>query len=286
MRWAACRATRSRWLSGSLCSMPERAWEWTRRIHFGAGRRVPLDFGAELWKWDASLYESTDGIVAALSRTEGPLDDGLILSHATGSLLDDVVDAAGGVESAHARLHQAIVLVQETVTQWSSTLGEISDGTGMSDSSIDDAWYTVEELLVWARTLDERLQRSAKDRHRYPEQGLIPALADGPRRDAVIDARARLRFAGVNEARYLAGLNLHMQSSQAGSKLGRMRSGRIVLPFPDQVTAPVRHRHQLTYNENRDVVSFADGLMAAVERFMDELIRAFEEHLPERFKTA
>ena len=139
---------------------------------------------------------------------------------------------------------------------------------------------------MWARTLDERLRRPANDKRRYPEQGLIPALADGPRRDAVIDARARLRFAGVNEARYLAGLNLHVQSSQAGSKLGRMRSGRIVLPFPDQVTAPVRHRWQLTYDEDRDVVSFADGLMAAVERFMDELIRAFEEHVPERFRTA
>jgi hypothetical protein len=264
--------------------MPERAWEWARRIHFGAGRTVSLGFGAELWKWDASLYESADGIVAALSRTEGPLDDGLILSHATGSLLDDVVDAAGGVENAHTRLHHAMGLVQETVMRWSSTLGEMSDDAGLSDPSIDDAWYTIEELLVWARTLDERLGRRANDRRRYPPQGLIPALADGPRRDAVIAARARLRFAGVNEARYLAGLSLHMQS--AGSKLGRMSSGRIILPFPDQVTAPVSHRWQLTYDENRDVVSFADGLMAAVERFMDELLRAFEEYLPERFKTA
>ena len=266
--------------------MPERAWEWARRIHFGAGRTVPLDFGAELWKWDASLYEGADGILAALSRTEGPLDHSLILSHATGSLLDDVVDAAGGVESAHARLHQAMALVQETVMRWSSTLGEMRDGAGMTDTSIDDAWFTVEELLVWARTLDERLRRPANDKRRYRDQGLIPALADGPRRDAVIAARARLCFAGVNEARYLAGLNLHMQSIQAGSKLGRMRSGRIILPFPDQVTAQVSHRWQLTYNENRDAVSFADALMAAVERFMDELIRAFEEHLPERFKTA
>jgi hypothetical protein len=136
--------------------MHERAWEWARRIHFGAGRTVPLDFGAELWKWDASLYESADGIRAALSRTEGPLDDGLILSHATASLQDDVVDAAGGVELAHARLHQAMALVQETVMRWSSTLGEMSDGTGMTHAAIDDAWYTVEELLVWARTLDER----------------------------------------------------------------------------------------------------------------------------------
>jgi hypothetical protein len=257
-----------------------------RRIHFGAGRTVPLDFGAELWKWDTSLYESADGIVAALRRTAGPLDSGLILSHVTGSLLDDVVDAAGGVESAHARLHQAVALVQKTVMRWSSTLGEMADGVGMSDPSIDDAWYTVEELLVWARTLDDRLRRPAKDKRRYPDQGLIPALAAGPRRDAVIAARARLCSAGVNEARYLAGLNLHMQSSQAGSKLGRMRSGRIILPFPDQVTVPVSHRRQLTYDENRDVVSFTDGLMGAVERFMDEMISAFEEHLPERFKTA
>ena len=77
-----------------------------------------------------------------------------------------------------------------------------------------------------------------------------------------------------------------MQSIQAGSKGGRMRSGRIVLPFPDRVTAPVSHRWQLTYNDNGDAVSFADGLVAAVERFMDELISAFEAHVPERFKTA
>jgi hypothetical protein len=155
----------------------------------------------------------------------------------------------------------------------------------MADPSLEDAWYTIEELLIWARTLDERLRRPAKDKRRYPDQGLIPALADGPRRDAVTDARARLRSAGVNEARHLSGLNLHMQPIQAGSKIGRMRAGRIVLPFPDRITAPVSHRGQLTYHDNRDAVSFADGLMAAVERFMDELISALEEHLPERFKT-
>jgi hypothetical protein len=266
--------------------MPERAWEWMRRIHFGAGHSVPLDFGVELWKWDASLYESRDGIVAALSRAGRPLDDDRILYHATCTLLPDVVDAAGGVERAHARLHQAMALAQETLIRWSSTLGEERDGAGMGDPSVEDAWYTVEELLVWARSLDDRLRRPANNKRRYPDQGLIPALADGPRRDAVIDARARLLSAGVNEARFLAGLNLHMQTMQAGSKHGRVRSGRIILPFPDQVMAPVGHRWQLTYDDNRDAVSFADGLVAAVERFMDELIGAFEEHVPERFKTA
>jgi hypothetical protein len=265
--------------------MPERAWAWTRRIHFGAGRRVTLDWGVELWKWDVSRYESPDGIAAALRRAGRPFDDGMILFDATRTLLPDVVDAAGGIERAHVRLHREMALVQETYDRWCSELGEMSDGDGMSDRSVEDAWYTVEEVLVWARTLDDRLRRSAMDK-RYPDQGLIPALADGPRRDAVIRARARLLSAGVDEARHLSGLNLHMQSIQAGTKSGRILSGRIVLPFPDRVTARVSHRWQLTFNDNRDAISFADGLMTAVERFMDELISAFEKHVPERFKTA
>jgi hypothetical protein len=259
--------------------------KWTRRIHFGDGRTVSLDWGAELWKWDIPLYESADGIAAALRRAGRPSDDDSILFDATHTLLPDVVDAAGGVERSHARLHQAMALVQETYVQWRSQLGD-EDFDGMSDASVEDAWYAVEELLVWARTLDDRLRRPALDRRRYPDQGLIPALADGPRRDAVIRARGRLLSAGVDEARYLSGLNLHMQPIQAGSKSGRVRSGRVVLRFPDRVTASVTHRWQLTFNDNRDAVSFADSLMDAVERFMNELLSAFEEHLPERFKSA
>jgi hypothetical protein len=106
------------------------------------------------------------------------------------------------------------------------------DGGGMSDQSVDDAWYTVEELLVWARTLDDRLRRPAQDGRRYPDQGLIPALADGPRRDSVIRARSRLLSSGVQEARYLAGLNLHMQSMQAGSKGGRLHAVASFSPSP------------------------------------------------------
>jgi hypothetical protein len=55
---------------------------------------------------------------------------------------------------------------------------------------------------------------------------------------------------------------------------------------PHRVTASVTHGWQLTFNDNRDAVSFADLLMEAVERLMDELLSAFEEHLPERFKSA
>jgi hypothetical protein len=188
---------------------------------------------------------------------------------------------------SHLRLHQSVDLAQATYTRWADQEGESSDIDGFAGyPSLEDAWYALEELLIWARTLDDRLRREAADKRRYRDQGLIPALADGPRRDAVIEARTRLLSGGVDEAGHLAGLSLHMQSSQAGTKGGAVRSGKIILPFPDRVTSRVSHRWQLTYNEGRDAISFADGLMASVEQFMDEMLTAFETHLPERFKTS
>jgi hypothetical protein len=254
---------------------------------WGKGRTASLDFGAELWKWDVSFYESAEGIRAALTRAGRPLDDNSILFEATQSLVLDVVDAAGGVEQAHQRFHVAVEAVHEMHARWlaaNPTLG--SEGVGMSGPAVEATWYALEELLVWARVLDDRLKRRPVNRKYSAEQGLIPALAEGPRRAAVIDARARLLQSGADEARYLSNLSLHMQSSQAGSKRGRIRSGKVVLPFPDRVTEPVSHRWQMTYNDGRDAVSFADTLMAAVERFMEETIGAFETHLPERFKTS
>ncbi len=262
--------------------MPEQAWEWIKRITWGEGRTVSLDWGTELWKWDASLYESADGIRAALARAGRSTDDDSILFEATRNLILDVVDAAGGVEQAHQRLHKVLEAVNETMARWSAELGGLDEGAGISDPSVEAVWYTIEELLVWARILDDRLRRSSNSRKYREDQGLIPALADGPRRQAVVDARARLLQGGVSEARYLSGLNLHMQSTQAGSKHGTIRSGEIFLQFPDHVSAPIDHRWQLTYTEDRDVVSFADSLMAAVSQFMDEMIAAFEKNLPER----
>jgi len=92
-------------------------------------------------------------------------------------------------------------------------------------------------------------------------------------------------MSAFGEARHLAGLNLHMQSMQAGSKIARVRGGGIVLSFPDRVTAHVRHRSELTYRDGRDGAAYGDELFAAVERFMDEMLVAFETHLPERFRS-
>jgi hypothetical protein len=238
----------------------------------------------ELWKWNPSLFESSGGIVASLSRSSHSIDDDSICFEATRSLLDDVVDAAGGVERALDRLHESIDQVRVFHASAVEQHGQLTEGTGLGGPAAEDAWYAIEELLVWARALDERLRRPARTKG-FPDQGLIPALADGPRRDAVISARSKMLTTAFGEARYLAGLNLHQQSMQSGTKTAQVRAGDVVLAFPDRVMRPVSHRWELTYRDNRDGMSFADGVFAAIECFMDEMLAAFEMHLPERFNS-
>jgi hypothetical protein len=56
-----------------------------------------------------------------------------------------------------------------------------------------------------------------------------------------------------------------------------MVSGRLVLPIPDVPTATVHHWGQLKYDQGRDARTFADRTCAAVERFMDGMLGAFED---------
>jgi len=43
----------------------------------------------------------------------------------------------------------------------------------MSDGSVEDAWYSTEELIIWTRVLlDHRLRRKSV-KHGFPDQGLI-----------------------------------------------------------------------------------------------------------------
>lgn len=257
-----------------------------------AGSLAPLDFGAELWKWDEALYESADGITQAYTRSGLPLGDDTVMADITLSLFRDVVDAAGGLERACMAFDTAVTALDEAYKDAPPRLGSDwveSDpvhGKFFSDGAAEDAWYALEEALVWARTLDERLRRGATDRKRFPDQGLIPALAEGSRRNEIIKARSELLSKGVSDARYLTGLSLHMQSMVGGTKNARVVGERLILPFPDPVQAPISHRWQLTYRQGRDARVVIPSLMLAVERFMDELIEILERNLPARFRRS
>ena len=73
--------------------MPKKALGWQRRIMPMAGRRVALDWGTELWNWDATLFESAPGIRAGAEREGEQLDDFSICFEATRTLLGDLVRA-------------------------------------------------------------------------------------------------------------------------------------------------------------------------------------------------
>ena len=244
----------------------------------GPGRSAAYG-GSQLWQWDASSFESRLAIISSLQRGGADVvDDDDICVEATRSLLMDVLDAAGGVEGANIRIHEAMARVEF------EHRGEIGSSTltnlrGVQHPATEQAWYSVEELMFWSRTFDERLCRKAHTKG-FPRQGLIPALADGPRRDAVQAARTRMLHSTFGETRFLANLNLHMQSTNAGSKGADVQDGRLLLAFPDRVTGQIGHRWQLTYDDRRDAVSFADSVLTDVERFVDSMLGAFESHVP------
>jgi hypothetical protein len=270
--------------------MPPKSWAWRQRVTFNPASQAGLDFGQELWKWDPIRYESAAGIRASLSAVGRPADTDAVMYYVTRNLVMDVIDAAGGIERAHARFTEAMATAQATYEQWqqqhlANNPGYVpSTDTGMADESVEDAWYSLEEMLIWTRILEDRLKRNPPPRTRLPDQGLIPALSDGPRRNVVIAVRDRLTAAAFDEARHFANLNLHAHPISLGTKNARVRNGRVGLDFPDAVTAPIHSSVELTYNSRRDGLAIATTIMAAVERFMDEMLTAFETNVPPRFR--
>lgn len=264
--------------------MPQRTWEWSTQISFPVDRIVRLGVGTELWHWDVSAYDSANAIRAALKHANRPADDDSVLVEAVDSLLSDVLDAVGGIEGAHVRLKVALVKAQEVHDRTVADNPGFAPLTGHYDASTETAWYALEEMLIWARTLGDRLKRKSVVTGQRAKQGLIPALAPGVLQTTVVNARSSLLNDGLQEACRLSQLSLHMQPSQSGSRMALVRSGRVVLRFPDSSTGLVDHRIQLTYKDGRDGETFADGLMEAVGRFMDELIDSFKTHGPTRFK--
>jgi hypothetical protein len=61
-------------------------------------------------------------------------------------------------------------------------------------------------------------------------------------------------------------------------------SGAIVLPVPDAPSRLISHWYLLTWNQGRDGVALAEELWRTIQRFVDELIEAFENSVPKRLR--
>ena len=85
-------------------------------------------------------------------------------------------------------------------------------------------------------------------------------------------------------SRWLAAYALHAGAVQGGGTLvGEiLKDGRIIVPFPDRLQSPVATWEEFDFNEGRDMLTIARDIMAAIEAFIDAVLKAFEDARPPR----
>lgn len=189
--------------------MSTRTSRWRTRVMSPGGANAPLDYGRELWVWDVTRYESVSGIRVARVRAGLPTDDDAVVADATRDLVIDLVDAAGGVKRAHGSLRRSAYEAQVGYECYvAGNPAAAGDGAYNDLDHVENTWYFLEGMLVWVRILGDRLRRDAATAGCKIDQGLIPALAGGARKQAICAARDRILGVGGDEARCLATLNL------------------------------------------------------------------------------
>lgn len=264
--------------------------DWFRQIAFPAAAKTPLGSAYETWLLDPARYEGSDDVHArglALGRRWGKRD---LAYRLAAHLLTDVVAAAGGTEQAIATLRSAIAETQAWCDEHGLAARQPGVPHGVGHPGITAAWYEFANLLTWARAVEERMDRRAPRTPRgvppLPRQGLVNAVKPArlkKRSDALL---ADLRAGPLAETRLLANFTLHAALIRDPHSGGRLDgSGKIHLPLPDPPAGPVYHIDVLTWNQNRDVIRFAEDLWASIEQFIDGLLAAFEKAVPRRLRS-
>jgi hypothetical protein len=132
--------------------------------------------------------------------------------------------------------------------------------------------------LNWLRTLLDRMR--SKDPHSRATLGLIPALSQAmPLRQSVESLFDRFaRDALVQDEVKLTNFGLHLHALPGGgtATAALTTDGRVRLLIPDKPKERVYLFDQFTHDDERELVPFAHALLERVERFIDELLAAFE----------
>lgn len=265
--------------------MLERTTAWFRRAHFPADSLTSLALPGELWVSDPDHYQGSVDLRArylalGIKRTRR----GLAFELAR-FLLDDLLMAAGGVETSIVRLRDAIHRTETWVAEHDI---RATNGipTGVSHPTITEAWYSFADLLAWVRAVDERLDRGG--RKRYGRQGLLPAIKPKrlKKRVSILVDEFRAGPAG-KPTRELANFTLHaalVRSPMSGAEIDS--NGVVSLPIPDPPATPITHWYILEWSAARDGIEFAELLWQAVQELVDGLLDAFERATPKRMRRS
>ena len=180
-------------------------------------------------------------------------------------LLPEVLYAAGGVERELRDLRKALddeqqlaaqepprpaVLLQERSAPAPAAQRQPIGGPYAAARPVREASYSFVNLISWARSTVDRTDRPAKPGS-SGRAGLLPSLPPGELRDSVAAALQRLRTA------------LKDSRSRSGSAFDAGAAG----------TALAAEGLELT--PDRDLLTYATGLMAAIEIFVKQVLDAF-----------
>ena len=216
-------------------------------------------------------------VAGELQRTGRGQDDESIAYYTSRTLLDDVLHAGGAIEYTVARIEVLCAAVQEYAAKHDLTASHDAARSRLSTAAVDEAYIEYANLLNWLRTLLDRMR--SQDPYSKAKLGLIPALrSDTPlRRDVetVFDLFERKYRSEANLTNF--GLHLHALPGGGTPVATVDAEGQTRLLIPDAPTNRINVFDQFTYNEERELVGFADAVIASVDSFVHALLSAFEE---------
>lgn len=245
-----------------------------------------LGGASEYWQGDPRLYEGHEQLQQLYKSLGRRVSRSYVAGELSRHLLSEVLVAAGGIEGALMRLRACI---EELRACAEHNQFEAQPGVPFSlgHAAATDAWFAFAELLMWSRTLIERMERRAGNPKKYPKQGLLPALKPKRLKSRCERLFKVLQDSPVGRSRPLANFILHsalVNHPHTGVQLEP--SGAIVLPVPDIPTQQVAHWYLLSWHAGHDGVALAEAMWQDVQVFVDGLLTAFERAVPKRMRRA
>jgi hypothetical protein len=242
-----------------------------RRLYDWFRRSVPLAPFGELW--GPTLDHPANARLRELGRE--PDESGY---HIVRNLLHNVIHAAGAIEHTVEKIEAGLDADQAWLAEhgkdWKPPEGVPTSVTGPHR---DEVQYEFSNLLFWIKALQERLMTQVRDDDgAWHDVGLLPALA----RDTLLTIRVNELYGSLSQVfaeRELANFATHASAIPYPFRSSDYANGQVTFRLPDRPTRRIYLWDEFTYEDERDLRSFARSVLRDVERFMDGLLDAFEE---------
>lgn len=183
-------------------------------------------------------------------------------------LVQNVIHAAGAVEYTVGKITAALADEQAWFLEH---VTDPNEGMGVVGPNRDALQYEFANLLFWLKAVQERIKPVNSP------GGLLPMLSQGESWTIHIrQAYQVLRQQTLSESA-LVNYTTHRGAVTQAFGAARVRDGKLIVPVPDVPDGRVELWDDFTYDDQRDLGSFASTALAAVEAFMDAMLAALED---------